>query len=749
LTARAADEVDTFVKEHDGKHNLYYSTNPTRAAMTKKAAKADIAAVEYLLADLDPADGETPEAAKARYLDQLNNAFVPKPTAIVDSGNGIQCLWRLSEPIALPPDNAEATIADVEARTAAIMLRLGAKAGTQNVDRILRLPGTTNLPNAKKQKEGRVKCPARLISFDDTSYPLTAFPLPDADNRRAEPSRPGTPDDGGHHARQDTDKDELLWTIHHAEIPVGKRSERVWWVINEMLRRGYRPEAITATLLDRNNKISAHIYDQKSGPRAYAERQVKEAVEKITLAADDKDIPFKTTANIRIALLKLRIVLRYDQFADRVLLVGLAEFGPTLDDAALDRIWLTMSERLRLPVSKDLLRTVVLDVARLNGFHPVCDYLDGLQWDSKPRIDAWLTTYGGAEDNEYARAVGALMLTAAVRRVRRPGCKFDEMVVLENEQGTNKSTALAALAVQEAWFSDDLPLNIEGKRVIESLRGRWIIEAAELSGMRRADIEHLKAFLSRQVDRARMAYGHIVSEVPRQCIIVGTTNAEEYLRDTTGNRRFWPVRCKQFDITALRRDRDQLWATQPQPPRLRTRRMRTRATRPTDSTTPRRRGGGGTAPTARSRSSASPETIARTRTWLATSTTPTRGASKRKRGDAMNTNIPLTRWWERIEARERYCAEQQQRMVQQMVALQRERQERENRERVAAWEAQQARERAEKVRAAEEHEQIRREMAERRARETAEREAAEREAAERAHEPPIGMPMGWRPPALR
>jgi len=96
--------------------------------------------------------------------------------------------------------------------------------------------------------------------------------------------------------------------------------------------------------------------------------------------------------------------------------------------------------------------------------------------------------------------------------------------------------------------------------VIESLRGRWIIEAAELSGMRRADIEHLKAFLSRQVDRARLAYGRIVSEVPRQCVIVGTTNSLEYLRDTTGNRRFWPVRCQRFNITELRRDRDQLWA---------------------------------------------------------------------------------------------------------------------------------------------------------------------------------------------
>jgi predicted P-loop ATPase len=220
-----------------------------------------------------------------------------------------------------------------------------------------------------------------------------------------------------------------------------------------------------------------------------------------------------------------------------------------------------MERRFRLSVSKDLTRTVVTDTARLNKFHPVRDYLAALEWDGVKRIDTWLMTYGGVEDNEYSRAVGALFLIAAVRRIRNPGCKFDEMIILEQElQGTDKSSALAALAVKDEWFSDDLPLNIEGKQVIEALRGRWIIEAGELSGMRRTDIGHLKAFLSRQVDRARMAYGRIVSEVPRQCVIAGTTNDLEYLRDTTGNRRFWPVRCQRFDVAALKQDRDQLWA---------------------------------------------------------------------------------------------------------------------------------------------------------------------------------------------
>jgi predicted P-loop ATPase len=260
-------------------------------------------------------------------------------------------------------------------------------------------------------------------------------------------------------------------------------------------------------------------------------------------------------------LLKLGITLRRDVFADRKLIDGLAEFGPDFDDDALRRIMFTLSRRFKLIVSKELLRDTIDDTAVTNRFHPVVDYLGSLHWDGVKRLDGWLTTYGGVEKSDYSIAVGRLMLVAAVRRVRRPGSKFDEMVVLEHpEQGTEKSTVLAVMAVHEDWFSDDLPLAASSQRSMEAMRGRWIIEAAELSGMRKADVEHLKAFLSRQTDRARMAYDREVTNAPRHCIVVGTTNSEEYLRDTTGNRRFWPIKCQRFDVAALRRDRDQLWA---------------------------------------------------------------------------------------------------------------------------------------------------------------------------------------------
>jgi predicted P-loop ATPase len=340
----------------------------------------------------------------------------------------------------------------------------------------------------------------------------------------------------------------------------GDRSRAVWFVINELLRRGFYEELIETRLLDKDNRISEHVYDQAGSPEQYVRRQVEKAIKDISLAVGENGKPAASQANIRVALLKLAVRVRYNQFADRTMISGLEGFGPTVDDAAADRIWLLIDERFRLLPKKELFLTVLIDTARRNGFHPVKDYLDKLKWDEVPRIDKWLSTYAGAESSPYVDAVGALVLVAAVRRIRQPGCKFDEMLVLEGKQGKGKSQALSALAVNPDWFSDDLPLNADGKRAIESLHGRWIVEAAELSGMTKGDIEHLKAFLARQIDRARMAYGRLVSEVPRQCIVVGTTNSSVYLRDLTGNRRIWPVPIEEFDIAALTRDLDRLWA---------------------------------------------------------------------------------------------------------------------------------------------------------------------------------------------
>jgi predicted P-loop ATPase len=203
---------------------------------------------------------------------------------------------------------------------------------------------------------------------------------------------------------------------------------------------------------------------------------------------------------------------------------------------------------------------VLIDAAHRNAFHPVLDYLGGLSWDGVKRIDKWLTTYGKVEENEYTRAVGRIALVAAVRRVRQPGCKFDEMLVLvDEEQGTEKSEAIQGLCPNPDWFTDSFRLGSNDKETIETLYGKWIAEIPELAGMRRSEVETIKAQLSRQRDRARLAYGRFRTEARRQCIFFGTTNELQFLKDNQ-NRRFWPVQSGRWDVAALQSDRNQLWA---------------------------------------------------------------------------------------------------------------------------------------------------------------------------------------------
>jgi predicted P-loop ATPase len=269
--------------------------------------------------------------------------------------------------------------------------------------------------------------------------------------------------------------------------------------------------------------------------------------------------------NALLALEQLEVDCRYDLFHDKVIVKGY-DFGMWSGNALenLDNVVLKIRQAILLKFGFDPGKNHVLDAILTNAldhtFNPVRDYLDSLHWDGTLRLDKWLQTYCGSPDTALNRAIGRKLLVAGARRVRQPGCKFDYIGVLESlVQGVGKSSLLRILAGEEN-FSDAEILGLDKQEQQEAVQGVWIYEIGELEGLSKAEVTKIKLFASKTHDMARPAYGRTRLDRPRQCIFVATTNQDKYLRDPTGNRRFWPAKTPLIDLEGIARDRDQLWA---------------------------------------------------------------------------------------------------------------------------------------------------------------------------------------------
>lgn len=554
--ADAHESAFHWLDARQGVANLYFQVNESLPGVrNKKAKKQDIATARHLHVDIDD-----PEA-----LPRIQ-AYEPAPSVVLFSGGGFQAFWTLSEPTT--------DLEGVELRNAKIAQDLGGD-NCHNIDRIMRVPGTINIPNAKKRSQGRVEALAYVVERHgnfDLRYSAHDFqPLV-----AAEPATEVHLSTIPAHIELDTLPDsvseETRQLIIHGDdpsSPMGEagarypsRSEIVFRVICDLLRANVAHDVIASLLLDQAYGISQSVLDKKQ-PERYALKQIRAALEAVAGGWPDATSkgPRPTYRNTVIALDRLGLEGQHDVFHHRKLISGdaLQGYAGELSDDLCAVIRSAIIDQFGFDPGKYNVIEAANVICLENKVHPVSDYLNLLRWDGQERVPSLLNHYFGAEDTPLHRAMSRAVMVAAVRRVRQAGSKFDTVLVLEGKQGSGKSTAIRILA-GDSNFADQDILSVDAKQQIELIEGVWLFELGELSGMNKADIARLKAFVSRQVDRGRPAYGRYREDRPRQVVFIGTTNQGAYLRDTTGNRRFWPVATTTIDTDALARDRDQLWA---------------------------------------------------------------------------------------------------------------------------------------------------------------------------------------------
>ncbi len=351
--------------------------------------------------------------------------------------------------------------------------------------------------------------------------------------------------------------------------------------IESLMLEHWYPHCTPNTLVDECGTIIAHaVQYMQNEAGANTSPPVGEAfkgtLEKLPAPKDAKAPNFKdptfpdvnqygmpkcTPQNTRIALKAFDLSCSYDVFHEKLLIQGyyLKQWAGEVSDHGCLILRTMVRDCFNFEPTTQMMHDAVIQLCLQHRFDPVCDYLDGLKWDGTKRLDTWLISYLGAADTPLTRTIGRLALIAAVRRARDPGCKFDQIIVLEGPEGRNKSTAIETMAGKEN-FSDQHILGVSDKEAQENLQGVWLYEIADLTGIRKADADKVKAFASRTTDRARPAYGRFRLDQKRRCVIFASTNDEQYLQSHNGNRRFWPIKTGEIDIARLKADRDQLWA---------------------------------------------------------------------------------------------------------------------------------------------------------------------------------------------
>lgn len=527
---------------------------PGTVAAPKQAKAEHVRQIQTLVVDLD--DGDV--AAKLAHLE----THIGPATLIVESGGRtadgmarLHVYWELNEP-AEGPD-----VVEVCRLRKLIAEKAGGDLAFQSAHQPVRIPGSLHCKAEPTLVQIREHHPPLKYDLAELRERIESMPVmlgarrDKADAKGQKSPRPGA-----------------------EAIPEGQRATVLMAHIGRVVRDAFRGRMSYEQALDEVLETNARRCVPPLGEdevrsmftsirKKHADENGDEQAWPHKLLRTAKGTPQANEANCILALREdaaFRGVLSFNGFSQEITVDRALPWDE--GDVETPRLWqetddIQAAEWLQhrgVGAGPAVVARAVSVVARERTCHPVRDYLNGLQWDGRRRLANAPQLYFGVPEEDWLSGVFfELWTTSAIARVMQPGCKADHVLILEGRQGIGKSRALSILG--GPWFRDELP-EIGSKDAALQMKGTWILELAELDALSRAEVSRIKAFLTRSKDSYRPPYERNVVDVPRQCVIAGTVNASEYLRDETGNRRFWPVACHAVDLEALKRDRDQLWA---------------------------------------------------------------------------------------------------------------------------------------------------------------------------------------------
>ena len=539
--------------------NIYVTINPINSDAGQHAKDENVSFAYFNFADADDLAGVE---ALRRFSE------IKKPDFAVITGNSphlrAHTYWRLKQPCS----NMELW-RETQKR---IALNCKTDAAVINPSRIMRVPGTISYPDKKKRAKGYIE-ELVTLKIDPSPMPLVDISRWDDLLPKPAPSEIIQIDLGNTRLDNEAAKAAALngqnWHDNMLRIvgrwvADGLTDQEILAQAPEFTLAGYTKQQTHNELALMINGARAKGFDRKI--TQHKNRAIVQNLKGIANAQNIYELLIEGGWSEALA---------YDEFAQRKLLIkkppdqtgNPAHFKDReFQDHDYIKVvrWINRNGFPR--VSKHVVVDVVNELCREQIIAPVRHYLEDLRFDPRkdtPQLSNWMIKFLGVnpadeEEQTYIEAVSRLSLIQAVARIFQPGCKADSVPVLEGEQGLGKSTAIRVLHDYK-FFGDALP-PMGTKDASDYIRGKWGIELSELAFQRKADEEAQKAFISRQEERFRPAYGREEIRYPRQCVFWGTTNRSDYLSDDSGNRRFLPVKTEIIDIAALRKNRDKLWA---------------------------------------------------------------------------------------------------------------------------------------------------------------------------------------------